>query len=81
MVQWLRVRRPMQGSQVRSLVREDPTCCEQLSLSTTATEPERPRTRAPPQEEPPRTLQRQGGPRLPNSREPVRSNKDPVQSE
>ena len=25
-VQWLRIRLPMQGTQVRSLVREDPTC-------------------------------------------------------
>ena len=27
-VQWLRIRLPMQGTQVRSLVREDPTCHE-----------------------------------------------------
>ena len=26
MVQWLRIRLPMQGTQVQSLVREDPTC-------------------------------------------------------
>ena len=25
-VQWLRIRLPMQGSRVRALVREDPTC-------------------------------------------------------
>ena len=25
--QWLRLRLPMQGTQVRSLVQEDPTCC------------------------------------------------------
>ena len=25
--QWLRIRLPMQGTQVRSLVQEDPTCC------------------------------------------------------
>ena len=24
--QWLRIRLPMQGTQIRSLVREDPTC-------------------------------------------------------
>ena len=24
--QWLRIRRPMQGTRVRALVREDPTC-------------------------------------------------------
>ena len=27
MAQWLRIRLPMQGTQVRSLVQEDPTCC------------------------------------------------------
>ena len=26
-VQWLRIPLPMQGTRVRSLVREDPTCC------------------------------------------------------
>ena len=26
-VQWLRIRLPMQGTQVLALVREDPTCC------------------------------------------------------
>ena len=26
-VQWLRIRLPMQGTRVRALVREDPTCC------------------------------------------------------
>ena len=26
-VQWLRIRQPMQGTQVGSLVREDPICC------------------------------------------------------
>ena len=26
-VQWLRIRLPMQGARVRALVREDPTCC------------------------------------------------------
>ena len=25
--QWLRIRLPMQGTRVRPLVREDPTCC------------------------------------------------------
>ena len=25
--QWLRIRLPMQGTRVRTLVREDPTCC------------------------------------------------------
>ena len=27
-VQWLRISLPMQGTRVRALVREDPTCCE-----------------------------------------------------
>ena len=26
-VQWLRIRLPVQGTRVRALVREDPTCC------------------------------------------------------
>ena len=26
MVQWLRIRLPMQGTQVRALLQEDPTC-------------------------------------------------------
>ena len=26
-VQWLRISLPMQGTQVRALVQEDPTCC------------------------------------------------------
>ena len=30
-VQWLRIRLPIQGTQVRSLVREDPHAAEQLS--------------------------------------------------
>ena len=25
--QWLRIRLPMQGTRIRALVREDPTCC------------------------------------------------------
>ena len=37
--QWLRIRLPMQGTRVRALAREDPTCCEQLSLCATTTEP------------------------------------------
>ena len=27
MAQWLRIRLPMQGTWLRALVREDPTCC------------------------------------------------------
>ena len=38
-VQWLRIRLPMQGTWVQALVQEDPTCREQLSLCATATEP------------------------------------------
>ena len=26
-VQWLRIRLPMQGTRVQALVQEDPTCC------------------------------------------------------
>ena len=37
--QWLRIHLPMQGTQVQSLVREDPTCTEQLSPCATTTEP------------------------------------------
>ena len=37
--QWLRIRLPVQGTRVQSLVREDPTCTEQLSPCTTTTEP------------------------------------------
>ena len=29
MVQWLRIHLPMQGTRVRSLVREDSTCCKE----------------------------------------------------
>ena len=47
-VQWLRIRLPMQGTRVRSLVREDPTCCratkpvhpQLLSLCSRAREPQ-----------------------------------------
>ena len=31
MIRWLRVHPPMQGTQVQCLVREDPTCLEQVS--------------------------------------------------
>ena len=40
LVQWLRIHLAMQGTQVPSLVQEDPTCVGQLSLSTITTEPE-----------------------------------------
>ena len=38
--QWLRIRLPMQGTQVRALVWEDPNAAEQLSPCATTTEPE-----------------------------------------
>ena len=38
MIQWLRIYLPIQGTQVRFLVQEDPICHEQLSLRTTTTE-------------------------------------------
>ena len=41
--QWLRIRLPMQGTRVRALVWEDPTCSEQLSPWATATEAHAPR--------------------------------------
>ena len=48
MVQWLRIHLPMQGTRVRALVREDPTCCratkpmtpQLLSLRSRAREPQ-----------------------------------------
>ena len=63
-VQWLRIRLPMQRTRVRSLVQEDPTChgatkpvrhaCEPQLLSplVATTEARVPRVRAP-QEKPP----------------------------
>ena len=45
--QWLRIRLPMQGTWIRALVREDPTCCgatkpvrHHLSLRSRAREPQ-----------------------------------------
>ena len=40
-VRWLRIRLPMQGTQVRSLLQGDPYAAEQQSLGTTAAEPVR----------------------------------------
>ena len=81
-VQWLRIRLPMQGSRVRSLVREDPTCRGATKLMrhnywACAVEPashnywaRAPTTRAPQQEKPPqweaRTPQQRVGPALRN---------------
>ena len=39
MVQWIRIRLPMQVTQVQSLVWEDPRCMEQLSPCAIGTEP------------------------------------------
>ena len=38
-VQWLRIHPPVQKTQVRSLLQEDSTCCEELSLCAATTEP------------------------------------------
>ena len=38
MLEWLRIRLPMQETQVQSLVWEDPTALEQLSSQATPTE-------------------------------------------
>ena len=38
-VQWLRIRLPMQGTQVQALVREDPTCHGATKPVATTTEP------------------------------------------
>ena len=65
-VQWLRIRLPVQGTRVRALVREDPTCCGatghvRYNYWDCALEPtshnywaHRPTARAPQQEKPPR---------------------------
>ena len=37
-LQWLRIRLPMQGTWVQALVREDPNATEQLSPCATTTE-------------------------------------------
>ena len=74
MVQWLRIRLPLQGTRVWSLVREDahmpgatkPVCHNYWSLRATTTEAHVPRARAPQQEKPPqweaRALQRKVAP-------------------
>ena len=58
--QWLRIRLPMQGTRVQSLVQEDPTCHgaaksmrRNSSTCATTTEIHAPRARAPQQEKPP----------------------------
>ena len=42
MAQWLRVRLPVQGTRVRALVREDPTCHRVAGLVSMVAEPVRP---------------------------------------
>ena len=37
MAQWVRIHLPMQGTQARSLVQEDPSCCGQLSWCAAVT--------------------------------------------
>ena len=59
MAQWLRIRLPMQGTWVRALVQEDPTCCgatkprepQLLSPCATTTEAHMPTAHAPQQRE------------------------------
>ena len=59
MAQWLRIRLPLQGTSVRALVQEDPTCrgvTTEPALKSpraTTTEACTPRARAPQQEKPP----------------------------
>ena len=57
MVQWLRIRLPMQGTRVQSLVWEDPTCLgasapQLLRPHAATTEARAPRARALQQEKP-----------------------------
>ena len=89
-VQWLRICLPVQGTRVRALVREDPTChgatkpvrhnywaCESQLLKHVHS-----RTYAP-QEKPPQweacALHQRVVPARHNKRKPVRSNEDPTQ--
>ena len=63
LVQWLRICLPMQGTQIQSLIRQDPTCCGATKLvhhnywacapCATATKSTPPRANAPQQEKPP----------------------------
>ena len=39
LAQWLRIRLPMQGTRVRALVRENPTCCGATKPERHTTEP------------------------------------------
>ena len=79
--QWLRIRLPMQGTRVRALVQEDPTCRRAtkpvrhnhwacVSLRATTTEARVPRARALQKEKPPRwearALQQRVAPAHPN---------------
>ena len=75
--QWLRICLTMQGTWVRALVWEDPTCRratahapQLLSLRAATTEAREPRARA---------LQRRVAPAHHNQRKPTCSNKDPTQ--
>ena len=53
MVQWIRIRLPMQGIWVHSLIQEDPTCHGATKVRATTTEARVPRACAPQQEKPP----------------------------
>ena len=89
--QWLRIHLPMQGTRVRALVQEDPTChratkpvCHNYwSPHTTTTEACMPRAGALQQEKPLQweacALQRRVAPARHNLRKPTHSNKDPTQ--
>ena len=52
-VQWLRICLPMQGTWVRALVREDPSCRGATKPVPQLLKPEHPRARALQQEKPP----------------------------
>ena len=52
-VQWIRIRLPMQGMWVQSLIQEDPTCHGATKPRATTTEAHAPRAWAPQQEKPP----------------------------
>ena len=82
-VQWLRIRLPVQGAPAGSLAQEDPMChgatkslCHHYWCPC-------PRASAPPQKKPPqreaRALRGRAVPALCNVRKPSQSNEDPVQ--
>ena len=76
MVQWLRIRLPVQGTRVRALIREDPTCHR-------ATKPARLepmlRNKKSHRQWEAHASQRRAAPARHNLRNPARSNEDPTQ--